>query len=243
MIKRNKQGKFMKGSSPYNRKIYKIAKLISCACGCGKSLMSPKRKSNGSWIDIKYVHGHNGCKYNPCKEKKQKIILCACGCGNILSSLDNKKRNRKFIHGHFTEEFRQKCILRRRNQIFPMNDTKIEIKIQDYIKQLGVEFFTHQYMKIQHDYQTDIFIPIHNLIIECDGDYWHGNINKYPKLQQWQLDQIEEDRIRTKELQDKGFNVWRIWEHEINKMSLNDFKIKLNTFQKPTDAETVVTDE
>jgi len=30
--------------------------------------------------------------------------------------------------------------------------------------------------------------------------------------------------IRTKELQEKGFRVIRLWEHEIKVMQLNDFK-------------------
>jgi len=42
----------------------------------------------------------------------------------------------------------------RKYQIFPLNDTKIEIKIQNFLKQLKIEFFTHQYInQIQHSYQ------------------------------------------------------------------------------------------
>jgi very-short-patch-repair endonuclease len=38
--------------------------------------------------------------------------------------------------------------------------------------------------------------------------------------------------IRTKELIEKGFKVLRLWEFEINKMSLNDFKVQLNFNQE-----------
>ncbi|GAG67123.1 unnamed protein product [marine sediment metagenome] len=40
-----------------------------------------------------------------------------------------------------------------------------------------------------------------NLVIECDGDYWH----KYPVGR-------DIDHIRTKELIQKGFKVLRLWE-------------------------------
>lgn len=106
---------------------------------------------------------------------------------------------------------------RRKNMIFPTKDSSIEIKIQNFLKQLGIEFFTHQYMKeIEHGYQCDILIPSMNLVIECDGNYWH----KYPIGK-------DIDHIRTKELIEKGFKVLRLWEFEIKAMSLNQFKNKL----------------
>ena len=106
---------------------------------------------------------------------------------------------------------------RRAKQIFPVKDTSIEVKIQNFLKELKIEFFTHQYIKIEHGYQCDILIPSMNLVIECDGDYWH----KYPIGN-------DIDHIRTSELLSKGFKVLRLWEFEIKKMELNDFKEKLN---------------
>ena len=32
--------------------------------------------------------------------KSRNLIQCACGCGQDLISVDNKGRDRKFIHGH-----------------------------------------------------------------------------------------------------------------------------------------------
>lgn len=106
----------------------------------------------------------------------------------------------------------------RKNQIFPKYDTSIEVKIQNFLKQLNIEFFTHQHIKeIEHSYRCDIFIPSKNLVIECDGDYWH----KYPIGN-------DIDHIRTSELLFKGFKVLRLWENEIKPMTLNDFKKKLD---------------
>lgn len=104
----------------------------------------------------------------------------------------------------------------RQNQIFPKIDTSIEVKIQEFLKQLGIEFFTHQYMKIEHGYQCDILIPAMNLVIECDGNYWH----KYPVG-------TEIDKIRTKELIEKGFKVLRLWGSEIKTIKINSFKQRL----------------
>ena len=108
----------------------------------------------------------------------------------------------------------------RKNQIFPKIDSSIEVKIQNFLKKLGIEFFTHQYMKIEHGYQCDILIPSMNIVIECDGDYWH----KYPIG-------LEKDHIRTKELIAKGFKVLRLWEFEINEMSIKQFENRLGDLE------------
>lgn len=105
----------------------------------------------------------------------------------------------------------------RAKQILPLKDTSIEIKIQNFLKQLGISFFTHQYIKeIKHGYQCDILIPSMDLVIECDGNYWHN----YPIGK-------DIDSIRTKELIVEGFKVLRLWEFEIKDMNLNKFKEKL----------------
>ncbi len=108
-----------------------------------------------------------------------------------------------------------------RGLIVPKQDTKIEVKIQNYLKELKIEFITHQYIKeIEHGYRCDILIPSFNLIIECDGNYWHnypiGNKN---------------DIIRNEELKQKGYKVLRFWESEINVMELQDLKNKLIQFR------------
>lgn len=101
--------------------------------------------------------------------------------------------------------------------VMPLKDTKIEVKIQNFLKELGIEFYTHQYLGIEHSYQCDILVPSKNLVIECDGDYWHN----YPFGN-------EKDKIRTSELIQRGFKVLRLWEREIKILNINTFKEKLN---------------
>jgi G:T-mismatch repair DNA endonuclease (very short patch repair protein) len=130
----------------------------------------------------------------------------------------------------------------RAKQILPMRDTLIEIKIQNFLKSLNMEFFTHQYIKdIEHGYQCDILIPVQEginqkTIIECDGDFVHCNPLKYSSNfvrfptgkniitaeEIW-----EKDQAKTKELIEKGFKVIRLWESEIEQLDLNKFQEKL----------------
>jgi very-short-patch-repair endonuclease len=101
----------------------------------------------------------------------------------------------------------------RSKQIFPKKDSKIEVKIQGFLETLGIDYLKHKYMNIAHSYQCDIFIPSLNLVIECDGNYWH----KYPTRR-------DIDNIRTDELIKHGFKVLRLWEIDIINMDLNKFK-------------------
>ena len=160
----------------------------------------------------------DNCKNHYCsricanKIKSKKQIELARDLGRRFGKNKLSERHKKILSKLRKKDFKEGKF------IFPIKDTSIEIKIQDFLKQLGIEFFTHQYMKeIEHGYQCDVLIPSMNLVIECDGNYWH----KYPIG-------LERDHIRTKELIEKGFKVLRLWESEIKVMELNNFKRKLN---------------
>lgn len=116
----------------------------------------------------------------------------------------------------------------------PIKNSSIEKKIQNFLKKLKIDFLTHQHIKIKHGYLVDILIPCMNVVVECDGDYFHGNINKYSILTEKQEKQKQKDKIRTKELIEKGFRVIRLWEREIKKMNIKIFKsILFNGTLKP----------
>ena len=160
------------------------------------------------------------------QEQKNKIGISNIGKTKGYKRSEIVKKNLSIAHS--TPEYILFAKKRRAKQIFPVKDTSIEVKIQNYLKQLNIDFFTHQYIKeIEHGYQCDILIPSMNLVIECDGDYWHGDIIRFPNPNEMQSKQIEEDKIRTQELIESGFRVLRLWEHEIKVMELNDFKERL----------------
>jgi len=185
--------------------------------GCKKQRETLKRKfANGEIVH--YLQGKNLEEFYGVTKAKE-----------IRAKLSNSHKN--YLTNH-PEEI-QRLLELRRNLVIPVKDTSIELKIQNFLKQMNIEFFTHQYMKdIEHGYQCDILInPQQNFmaqnktIIEVDGDYWHCNPTKYPTpINQMQKDQIEEDACRNEELRVAGFNVIRLWEIDIKQMDLEDFK-------------------
>lgn len=212
----------------------KISKILKRLFKEGKLKINSWNKGLTKETDIRVIKNGKNISTslkNKKKSKKHRIILSKVRKkllkeGKIkswnkgLTKEDNeivRKISEKLIGHTVSKKTRELIKERRKKQVLPLEDTSIELKIQDYLKQLKVNFFTHKYIKdIEHGYQCDIWIPSIELIIECDGDYWH----KYPKG-------TDIDHIRTKELIEKGFKVLRLWEHEINTMTLNTFKEKI----------------
>ncbi len=171
------------------------------------------------------------------EETKKKIGLAHKGMKTKQNSGSFKKGDISWNKGkNMSEETKIKIKEARAKQIFPMKDTSIELKIQNFLTQLHMEYLAHKYIsEITNKYQCDIFIPVQEgilqkTIIECDGDYWHGNINtefKNRKLTERVLKQIENDKLRTKELQEQGFRVIRLWGSEIKIMELNELHSEL----------------
>jgi len=161
----------------------------------------------------------NGIKLrkSPTKERIKEISKATTDFYKKHPEVAIEQARKRRIKINSSIECMNKIKEARAKQIFPVKDSLIEIKIQNFLKQLGIEFMTHQYIKdIEHGYQCDILIPSMNLVIECDGNYWH----KYPIGR-------EIDHIRTSELLQKGFKVLRLWEFEIKAMDLNKFKERL----------------
>ena len=171
-----------------------------------------KKMSEKSKENLRKIHKEMWANGQITDEQK-KIFLAQRGMMKGKKQSDKQKE----IFSRIMKEVRK-------TQVFPKKDSSIEVKIQDFLTKLNIHFLKHQYMEIEHGYQCDFLIPDYNLVIECDGDYWHGNRKVFPNPNEWQLKQIEEDKIRTKELEEQGFRVLRLWECDIKVMQLNEFE-------------------
>jgi very-short-patch-repair endonuclease len=95
------------------------------------------------------------------------------------------------------------------------SNTDIEILFLKELKKSNIKY-KHSYLfqTDKHTHVFDFFLPNYKLLIETDGDYWHGN--KGP-LKDWQLRQIEIDKTYTKAAINEGFRVIRFWGSTIKK--------------------------
>lgn len=81
------------------------------------------------------------------------------------------------------------------------NGSKLERLIGEALADLAIE--AHHHYKIG-TYEADFFIPQWNLVVECDGRYWHS----LPEVQ-------ARDSVRDAFMRDRGYTVLRLGEKDI----------------------------
>ncbi len=113
------------------------------------------------------------------------------------------------------EKIRQATLKQMENQVF--QKTRIERVIEEHLQELGVEY---RYSFILKKRQYDFVLPNQNLIIECDGDYWHANPKFYPEPADWQIERIQIDQEKNEIARSNGYQMVRFWEDDI----LNNFE-------------------
>lgn len=93
-------------------------------------------------------------------------------------------------------------------------DTSIELKIEVELKKRNINY--QKQFWINRIANVD-FLLENKIIIQCDGGYWHN----LP-------DNKERDIRQDKILKENGYQIFRFWEHEINKSAENCINIILN---------------
>lgn len=93
-------------------------------------------------------------------------------------------------------------------------ESSIEKKVRYALQRAHINFL--QEAKIDK-YRADFLLPQHNIVIECDGDYWH----KIPGIE-------ARDKRKDGLLQRHGYSVVRFTEKEIRKTSTDDLNHRIS---------------
>jgi very-short-patch-repair endonuclease len=164
---------------------------------------------NGRKNSITHNKGKTKDNYEPVNRTSKKLKI-------FFNDEGNRKKLSEKVKQAFIKNpiLKQQAFQRRLKQIFPKQDTKIEKKIENFLIMLNINYKKHEpIINIENAYQCDFLLDDKKLIIECDGDYWHN----YPFGRNI-------DKKRTIQLNNIGFNVIRLWEHDIKKMNINEFQ-------------------
>lgn len=99
-------------------------------------------------------------------------------------------------------------------------DTKIEIIIKDKLDEMKIEYIkNYRYNRFVFDF----YLPQYNFVIECQGDYWHGNKEFFKILNEVQQKNIERDKKKTEYLKMNNIKSLFLWENEIYR-NINNLK-------------------
>lgn len=92
---------------------------------------------------------------------------------------------------------------------------KLEKAVAALLNDLGIEY------KAQFAVETFVFdfhLPKHNVLIECDGTFWHADPRRYPdrnKLSEVQKRNAANDKVKNKVASAAGFKLIRLWEKDV----------------------------
>lgn len=75
--------------------------------------------------------------------------------------------------------------------------------------------FTRQHM-VDGRFCVDAYLSDQNVVIQFDGDYWHGNPAKYPTLDKRQQKRVQYDRSQDAFMVASGIRVFRFWHSELH---------------------------
>lgn len=106
--------------------------------------------------------------------------------------------------------------LKNLNQLHKIGPNKLELAGRYLLNQIGVEFLEQEL--VGNKFIVDVLIPNKNLVIQWDGDYWHG----HPKNQKngspnaLQIENIKKDKRVNNELNKMGYDVLRFWQDDVD---------------------------
>jgi very-short-patch-repair endonuclease len=110
--------------------------------------------------------------------------------------------------------------------------TDIESIFEEFLIELNIpyqiKFRIYDKNKINFWFREYDFLLLgSNILIEVDGDYWHGNKNLFEELSDFQKSVQENDKIKEDFAVKNGYKIVRFWEEDIkNKKEEVKNKIK-----------------
>jgi len=172
----------------------------------------------------------------PCYQETRLSTNVQCTCSNC-----NKEflvRRSRFKKGEVkycsmkcrntSEEWIASNIIKNYNQLHKIGLNKLELRGSELLKELNVNFIEQKL--IGEKYVVDVFVPDSNLIIQWDGDYWHGHPKNLKegvgnKLQRTNM---KKDIRVNKALTSMGYNLLRFWQDDVD----NNTQYVIDTIKK-----------
>lgn len=186
----------------------RTGRVISCK-RCGKEVYVPSYRVS--------VAGY--CSHD-CWNKAQsrKVILKCSVCGENFSRSPSWLVGHSAAHRYCSMGCRNRCEVWKRDSTTAANlkqcrnkkPNRLEIAGNIILKDLGFGFSTQTL--ICDKFVVDAFIPEANLVIQWDGDYWHGfnGAKDARQKKRMSLDKSQDAYMRK-----SGLRVLRFWEHEV----------------------------
>lgn len=105
---------------------------------------------------------------------------------------------------------RRTLLIAMNNKQQVMHQSKLETTGYAFLDKLGVAYLKQQVLADK--FCVDAVIPAASLVIQFDGDYWHGHPDRFPVPDKRQQLRKRLDKSQDAYLSKCGYTVFRIWE-------------------------------
>jgi len=206
----------------------RTGKQIECEV-CGESVYKSK-----CYIALKHKHYFCslGCANRFQKRTKIEYVCLTCGEKFYWSPSRIRQTNPKYCSipcrnadkKHMTNTAVSACISLQKRK----GPTSLEVAGRRLLEEMGlcwhVDF--EEQVLVEGRALVDVLFSKCKTIIQWDGDFWHGNPNKYAVLSLLQDKQSKKDKRQDDYLKKNGFEILRFWETDVkNSPSLVKDKI------------------
>jgi G:T-mismatch repair DNA endonuclease (very short patch repair protein)/endogenous inhibitor of DNA gyrase (YacG/DUF329 family) len=104
--------------------------------------------------------------------------------------------------------------------------TKPEKLFAEKLQRWGIPFIFQKSLPWKKGWKKwfDFYIPEWNMLIEVDGEYWHGKDIKTGDLNKQQWNTRKNDRLKNYLAKKQDYKLLRLWSLEIGKLTLEQLK-------------------
>lgn len=172
----------------------KIIKTKTCSKKCAYSLMTLNRDYSSNSENLKNLH----------KNRKEN--------GYVYSVWNKGLTGEDYIK-HYRREGESLDQTRKRMYSGMFKKSTPEKIIEDVLRKHNI---TYHYSFFLGGRQFDFCLPNNRILIECDGDYWHGNTFTQKNLTESQIMKQKDDRIKDSIAKKNNNTIVRFWEYDIH---------------------------
>jgi very-short-patch-repair endonuclease len=215
-----------------------------CSQSCSRSSPKPARRTGKTFA----CEQCGKDAYKPVNQSAYTHHFCGLACANIwqgrnktshaciicgVTFLWSPSRHKAYNINYCSVECRSKDP-RWREQLLRMNTMQQEGR-QTEPERIGYALLGE--LRIDHlpqhtiggKFCVDAFCPALALVVQFDGDYWHGHPDKFPSPDARQQRRMKLDRSQDAYMAVCGYQVLRLWEHDL-KHNLDSVRQRLRPF-------------
>ena len=159
------------------------------------------------------IETYYNCKdYNSWSKEDDLYLIEHFERGNREKIIDNLNvKNWKKITN------RAKMFGLKRDSFGTLYKSPNEVIVENMLKELDIKYCFQKRINVDKNkfYLADFVLENTNVILEAQGDYWHGNPKVFKNPSDIQLEKIANDKIRKEKLESIGYKVVYLWEYDL----------------------------